>query len=79
MSLPPGQPRFWVESRRTAHNTSSVWYRADTIEEARELKESFTETGNECVIIHEWVGLRYAPVEGAEEGIELMAAPFWDP
>ena len=35
------------------------------------------ENGNKCVIIHEWIGLRYAPLEGAD-GAQLVAVPFWD-
>ncbi|HUK80077.1 MAG TPA: hypothetical protein VLU91_05390 [Nitrososphaerales archaeon] len=78
MSLPRGQPRFWVESRSTADNTNGVWHRAGTVEDARRLRESLTEAGNKCVIIYEWIGLRYAAVEGAEKGVQTMVPPFWE-
>ena len=78
MSLPMGQPRYWVESRSTAVNTNGVWHRAKTMEEARKLREFFIESGNECVIIYEWVGLKYAAIEGADRGVQTMAPPFWE-
>jgi hypothetical protein len=77
-SLPIGQPRFWVESRKTAQTTSGVWYRANTLEEAHKIKEFLKESGNKCIIIHEWIGLRYAPVDGIEEKVQFVAVPFWE-
>lgn len=78
MSLPAGQPRFWVESRSTPDNTNGIWHRANTVEEARSLREALKEAGNGCVIIYEWVGLKYAAVEGADRGVETMVPPFWE-
>jgi len=78
VSLPAGQPRYWVEGRRTPDNMSGVWHRAKTIEKARSIREFLLEAGNECVIIYEWVGLKYAAVEGIERGVKTMAPPFWE-
>jgi hypothetical protein len=66
MSLPAGQPRFWVESRKSDASTIGVWYRADTMSEARSIEGFLTEIGNERVRIYEWIGLKYASLDGEE-------------
>ena len=78
MSLPAGQPRYWVESRKSDASSVGVWYRADTISEARSLQEFLTYVGNNRVRIYEWIGLKYASFDGVElQGQdELLAVPF---
>lgn len=85
LPLPVGQPRFWVESRRSPQSAIGVWYRADSIEEARDMKDFFAEIGNQLVVVHGWVGLMYVPFERIlrqeprelpHEEVQLMAVPF---
>jgi hypothetical protein len=86
LPLPVGQPRFWVESRRN-QSAIGVWYRAESIEEARHMKEFFARIGNQFVVVHGWVGLMYVPFESVKrqapleleqphEQVQLMAVPF---